>query len=437
MFLLKFDRFSRNILSSQHIRCFCYKAIKRPNLNKAPDKEYIEKKMKEYDLPKLLQRKIQVSGPITIASYMREILTNPNSGYYMCRDVFGSKGDFITSPEISQIFAELVAAWCIVEYQKVGMPKPLQIIELGPGRGTFIQDILRVCSKLRIVPSDSLSIHLVELSPYLSKMQAQKLCYSSTEFEKQNDLPFYRIGETVSGSKVYWYNRIEDVPKEFSIILAHEFFDALPIHKLQKDGNIWKEILVDIDPENEEKFRFVISRNETPISKLYGTLHPDETRKHVEISPDSELILKHIAERLEEFGGFGLIMDYGHFGEGEDTFRAFKEHNLHDPLDNPGTADLTADVNFANLKKILETDEKLITFGPVEQGIFLERMGANERLDILLKSCEQDQKETLKSGLDMLVNRSKMGSRFKFLSMFPNVLKAYLEKFPVHGFSEK
>lgn len=252
---------------------------------------------------------------------MKEVLTNPASGYYMSRDVFGQHGDFITSPEISQIFGELIAAWCLTEYQKIGSPKPLQFIELGPGRGTLIHDVLRVCSRLKLVPTDALSIHFVELSPYLSKMQSQKLCYKSTEFDQQKNLPFYRIGETVTGIKCYWYQRIEDVPKEFSIILAHEFFDALPIHKLQKDGDIWKEVLVDIDPLDENKFRFVISRNETPISKLYNSHHPADKRRHVEISPESDLILKHIAERLEEFGGFGLIMDYGHAGEKEDTFR--------------------------------------------------------------------------------------------------------------------
>lgn len=252
---------------------------------------------------------------------MKEILTNPASGYYMSRDVFGQHGDFITSPEISQIFGELVAAWCLIEYQKVGSPKPLQLIELGPGRGTLIQDILRVCGRLKIISPESISFHLVELSPYLSKMQAQKLCYTSKEFDKPSDMPFYRVGETVSGSKVYWHQRIEDVPKEFSIILAHEFFDALPIHKLQKEGNIWKEILVDIDPAGTNKFRFVSSRNETPISKLYSTLCPDEKRSHVEISPESDAILEHLAGRIEEFGGFGLIMDYGHTGEKGDTFR--------------------------------------------------------------------------------------------------------------------
>lgn len=368
-----------------------------------------------------------------VASYMREVLTNPSSGYYMSRDVFGQHGDFITSPEISQIFGELIAAWCLSEYQKVGSPKPVQFVELGPGRGTFIQDILRVCNHLKIIPTSQLSIHLVELSPYLSKMQAQKLCYSTKEFN-QNDLPFYRIGETISGIKMYWYRRIEDVPNEFSIILAHEFFDALPIHKLQKDGNLWKEVLIDVNPSDNNKFNFVLSRNETPISRLYSPLLTNEERTHVEISPESDLILKHIAERLEEYGGFGLIMDYGHMGEKEDTFRAFKNHQLHDPLSNPGTADLTADVDFSNVKRQLEKDNRLITFGPVEQGIFLNEMEAETRLNFLLENCEESEAENLKLGLDMLTNPEKMGSRFKFLSMFPAVLKDHLNKFPVNGF---
>lgn len=367
---------------------------------------------------------------------MKEVLTNPASGYYMSRDVFGQHGDFITSPEISQIFGELIAAWCLSEYQKIGSPQPLQIIELGPGRGTFIQDILRVCNQLKIIPTSSLSIHLVELSPYLSKMQAQKLCYSSKEFNSQNDLPFYRIGETISGIKMYWYRRIEDVPKEFSIILAHEFFDALPIHKLQKDGDLWKEVLIDIDPSDKNKFQFVLSRNETLISRLYSSLSlmSNEKRTHVEVSPESDIILNNIAKRLEEKGGFGLIIDYGHVGEKGDTFRAFRNHQLHDPLANPGTADLTADVNFLNIKRQLENEDRLITFGPVEQGNFLRTMEADVRLNFLLENCEESEKENLKAGLDMLTNPDKMGSRFKLLSMFPTVLKDHLIKFPVNGF---
>lgn len=253
---------------------------------------------------------------------MKEILTSPHSGYYMSRDVFGQSGDFITSPEIGQIFGELVAIWCIAEFQKIGSPRPTQIIELGPGRGTLIQDFLRVFMKYQ--QAEDISIHLVELSPYLSKLQSQKLCYSSTEIDPKSGQPFYRMGETLTGARVYWYQQIEDVPKGFSIILAHEFFDALPIHKLQKEGDCWKEILIDIDTTDEKKFRYVLSRNETPVSKLFPQLRPEETRNHVEISPLSDLIASNIANRLENDGGFGLVMDYGHFGDKEDTFRVRK-----------------------------------------------------------------------------------------------------------------
>ena len=127
-------------------------------------------------------------------------------------------------------------------------------------------------------------------------------------------------------------------------------------------------------------------------------------------------------------------MDYGHVGEKEDTFRAFKNHQLHDPPSNPGTADLTADVDFSNVKRQLENDDRLITFGPVEQGIFLNEMEAETRLNFLLENCEEREKENLRLGLDLLTNPDKMGSRFKFLSMFPAVLKDHLTKFPVNGF---
>lgn len=201
----------------------------------------------------------------------------------------------------------------------MGSPRPLQLIELGPGRGTLSQDVLRVLSKLGI--SKDLSIHLVEISPHLSQLQSQRLCYRS---EENNSELYYRSGETLSGMPVYWYRRIEDVPTGFSIILAHEFFDALPIHKFQRTENTnkWKEVLIDADLENEKQFRCVISRSETAMLHLFlRTLAEDETRHHIEYSVETDAIIHNIARRLEEDGGFSLIMDYGHFGDKTDTFR--------------------------------------------------------------------------------------------------------------------
>lgn len=270
------------------------------------------------------------------------------------------------------------------EWDKVGSPKPLQLIELGPGRGTLIQDVLRVFSHFKM--QNQISIHLVEISPYLSKLQSQRLCYQSVELENNQNVPYYRAGESISGVKIFWYRSIDDVPKEFSICLAHEFFDALPIHKLQyaKDEDIWKEVLVDIDPVDKNKLRYVISRNETPAAKIFASQlnKVKESRLTLEFSFESDIIIEKIADRLEKFGGFGLIMDYGHLGDRSDTFRAFKKHMLHEPLVEPGTADLTADVDFQRMKRLCEKDNKLVTYGPIKQMDFLEKMEGNTRLKV-------------------------------------------------------
>lgn len=195
----------------------------------------------------------------------------------------------------------------------------MQIIELGAGRGSLIQDFLRVCAHFKL--SESTSVHLVEMSPYLSKLQSQRLCHSSNTIDENSNLPYYRVGETLTGVKVFWYQRIQDIPEDFSIIIANEFFDAMPIHKLKKDNNVWKEVLVDVDLDDQSKLRYVLSKNETPISKLYSTLYPNDSRNDVEVSPETDIIMNYIAERLERQGGFGLIIDYGHFGDESDTFR--------------------------------------------------------------------------------------------------------------------
>lgn len=313
----------------------------------------------------------------------------------------------------------------------MGSPTPFQLVELGPGRGTLMTDILKVLSHFKL--NKDMSIHFVDISPHLSKLQAQRLCYKHNDVEHQ---VYYRHGETISGTKVYWYKQIEDVPEEFSIILAHEFFDALPFHKLQKDENgLWKEILVDIDPDHPEQLRLVISKAQTPISKIFKQ-SDDDSRVCLEYNLETEKIVRHIASRFERDGGFGLFMDYGHFGEKSDTFRAFKKHKLHDPLVEPGTADLTADVDFKHIKTVAEEDGKLITFGPIEQGTFLTNMEGPTRLQMLLDHSSAEDKENIESGYKMLTEPSQMGARFKFFSLFPSILKSHLERFPVSGFTK-
>lgn len=410
-------------LFKNSVKCRYYYTVGSNSLNK----KNVEAHNK---LSKQLQAKIKMKGPISVADYMKEVLTNPISGYYMHSDVFGQTGDFITSPELGQLFGEMVAVWFINEWKKIGSPKPLQIVELGPGRGSLCQDMLKVFKHFNELTD--VSVHLVEVSPFLSDLQARNLCLT-TRNTKDDTCKSYRKGENASGVSFSWYTRLDDVPREFSLVLAHEFFDALPIQKFQKTEKGWREILVDIDDNNENKFKFVLSNVQTPGSKLL--IPSNETRSHVEISKDSIVLIKQLAERLEEDGGIALIADYGHTGEGTDTFRAFKKHKLHDPLLEPGSADLTADVDFNLLKSVATMDNKTIAFGPVLQSEFLNRMGIAVRLEQLLQHASAEQEKALKFAVEMMTDHDKMGKKFKLLSLFPDVLTNHLKKFPVAGFS--
>lgn len=190
-----------------------------------------------------------------------------------------------------------------------------------------MQDILRVFANFNL--KDKLSLHFVEVSPHLSKLQAQRLGII-TKKEKNEAGQHYQSGETTSGIKVFWYQRIEDVPRNFSIFLAHEFFDALPIHKFQrnKDDKL-REILIDLDLESSKediKFRYVISKTATPMLNVFLSRNWIDSKikneqKHIEYSIEMERIIEQIAMRIQENGGFSLIMDYGHQGEKNDTFR--------------------------------------------------------------------------------------------------------------------
>nr|XP_005994021.1 PREDICTED: NADH dehydrogenase [ubiquinone] complex I, assembly factor 7 [Latimeria chalumnae] len=323
---------------------------------------------------KHLLSKIKSTGPITVAEYMREVLTNPVMGYYLHKDMLGADGDFVTSPEISQIFGELLGVWCVSEWMAAGKPKAFQLVELGPGRGTLTSDVLR----------------------------------------------------------------------GYAFYLAHEFFDALPIHKFQKTEKGWREVLIDLDPQVPHNLRFVLAPSPTMASKTL--LQAGEKREHVEVCPDAGVIIQRLTDRIFEHGGAVLIADYGHTGIKTDTFRGFCGHKLHDVLTAPGTADLTADVDFSYLQRM--TEGKVATLGPITQQQFLRNMGIDLRLQVLLRNVTDSiTHKHLTGGYDMLMNPKKMGERFKFFSLLPHSRLSTLTKEkssnkhgppspPVAGFSE-
>nr|XP_026492517.1 protein arginine methyltransferase NDUFAF7 homolog, mitochondrial [Vanessa tameamea] len=427
-----FRSLSRPVILNMCRRHKGYKIIKRPDPNtlKMPNLS---------DAPSIMdiiKEKVRLNGPLTVAEYMNIVITNPTEGYYMKKDVIGETGDFITSPEISQLFGEILAIWFYAETQKMCLGKPLQIVELGPGKATLLIDLLRVLNRYGYKAND-LSLHLVEISSTMQLFQANRLC--ATHRETDLSLPYNYEGETVSGIKVYWYNDLKKVPNNFSWYIAHEFFDVLPIHKFEKTENGWREILIELD-ENE-KLQYRIAANETqPVRTLVRPPLDAGDRMELEISPRALGIARQLATRVDQYGGLALIADYGHNGEKGDTFRAFHKHKIVDPLENPGNSDLTADVDFSQLRISASmspgVENYAVVLGPVKQMEFLERMQARVRLQVLIDSAKTDEdKEKIKASYEMLVDPTKMGERFKFMAFYPSAMASILEKIPPLGFS--
>ncbi|XP_077996332.1 protein arginine methyltransferase NDUFAF7, mitochondrial-like [Glandiceps talaboti] len=385
---------------------------------------YAQQSSNKTDLAHYLKQRIKLNGPITVAEYMKTVLTSPHSGYYMNKDVFGAKGDFITSPEISQMFGELLGVWIVHEWMLAGSPKQLHVVELGPGRGTLADDILRVFQQLKGI-KDVVSLHLVEVSPAMRHMQELKLTGTNRVTERHAETQekdgIHKTIQTKSGIPVTWYTNLQDVPTGTpSCFIAHEFFDALPIHKIQKTEKGWREVLVNTAQENSSnQFQFVLAPTDTSISKLF--VKKDEKRDHVEVCPEGAVIVQDIADRVTQDGGNALIIDYGHDGTKGDTFRGFRNHKLHDVLVEPGSADLTADVDFSFLKRMVEG--RATCHGPISQRMFLKNMGIDYRVQAIMKNASESHKKDLFSGYQMLTDPKQMGERFKFFAILPKTDK--------------
>nr|XP_056708481.1 protein arginine methyltransferase NDUFAF7, mitochondrial [Euleptes europaea] len=426
------DRFLRLHGGSSTWRCRCFSSE-----NKVEENSPVTPMLKH------LMMKIKSTGPITVAEYMREVLTNPVKGYYMHHDMLGEKGDFVTSPEISQMFGELIGIWFVSEWIASGKPKKIQLVELGPGRGSLTHDILRVFNQLNSLLSKcDISVHLVEISPKLSEIQA--LTLAEEKVELMDSSPAYMQGVAKTGLPIFWYRDMNDVPVGNSFFLAHEFFDALPIHKFQKTERGWRELLVDTDPEAPDKLRFVLAPFATAASEAF--IHEKESRDHVEVCPDAGIVIQKLAQNIEKNGGAALIVDYGHDGTKTDTFRGFRGHKLHDVLTAPGTADLTADVDFSYLQRMAQ--ERVAALGPIKQQDFLKNMGIDIRLQVLLQNVKDAvTRRQLLQSYEMLMDLDNMGGWFNFFALLPHYRLVASDKLkkphhstpfsvPVAGFGE-
>ncbi|KAH0660091.1 hypothetical protein KY290_029651 [Solanum tuberosum] len=349
-------------------------------------------------------------GPISVAEYMEEVLTNPKAGFYINRDVFGAEGDFITSPEVSQMFGEMVGVWAMCLWEQMGQPKKINLVELGPGRGTLLADLLRGASKFRNF-TDSLHIHMVECSPTLKKLQYQNLmCINKNDTD--GDAEEHSISR-LTGTSVSWHATLEQVPAGIpTIIIAHEFYDALPVHQFQRASRGWCEKMVDV-AENS-MFQFVLSKQPTPATlyllKRFKWAENEDIGKleQVEVCPKAIELTQEIAKRIGSDGGGALIIDYGLNGIVSDSLQAIRKHGFVNILDDPGTADLSAYVDFAAIRHSAEeASDDVAVNGPMTQSQFLGSLGINFRVEALMENCTDEQADSLRTGYWRLVGEGE------------------------------
>ncbi|GAM17505.1 hypothetical protein SAMD00019534_006800, partial [Acytostelium subglobosum LB1] len=383
-----------------------------------------EKKYAITEFEKYLQTNAQVRGPFSIDTLIKECLTNPKYGYYMNKDVFGKGGDFITAPEISQLFGEMIGIWCVATWESMGRPPRLQLVELGPGRGTLMHDILRSTKVFKDFYK-AISCHMVEVSPHLSKMQRTKLLYFKDDKEGAVS------GKTPEDISVTWHESIDQVPNNTpSLYIAQEFFDALPINvfKFSKQKG-WCEVLVDEDITKDGPYhlRFVLSPGPTMMSNAIQYLLPEFGVEDftVELGVAGLGIAQKIALRIQQHSGAALIIDYGQDKSMQNSLQAIRNHEFVDILDHPGTADLSSWVDFAAIRKCIKHLKKDVTaIGPVDQGIFLKEMGIDHRIEKIAKNLEKDvtKLEDLAKSYYKLVSPEEMGSSYKVITILDKKL---------------
>ena len=338
----------------------------------------------------ILREKILTEGPISIADYMAITLGHPEYGYYITRDPFGVQGDFTTAPEISQIFGEMIGVWCVAVWHQMGRG-PISLVEFGPGRGTLMADILRA-TKSTVEFHDSVTIHMVETSPTLANAQYMRLRHEHPRIE--------------------WVDGIDELPHNRTIFVANEFFDALPIKQFVMTAEGVRERRVGWN-EASQAFEFILGEPGLSLAKS-GSVIPAGTV--MEQSPISRTIMREMATRVRHHGGAGLVIDYGYLGDAHrDTLQAVKSHLFHPVLKDPGNADVTAHVDFTSLMDVAR-GTGATPWGLATQGEFLQRMGAELRLEMLLKTSGQEQREGLISGLSRLVSPQAMGDLFKVMA---------------------
>lgn len=340
---------------------------------------------------------IYLNGPISVADYFALCLADPEHGYYKTKEPFGRQGDFTTAPEISQLFGEMIGIFLVQSWQKQNSPSDVKLVEIGPGRGTLMADALRVIKQAAPELANNLSVHLVETSPRLRDVQKQTLANFDLD--------------------ISWHDTFEDVPKGFTLMVANELFDAIPIRQFVKTKEGFRERMVGLD--TFDKLTFAAG-----IAGIDPELLPSNHREQpvgtiFEIAPARANVMAAISTRLAEQGGSGLIIDYGNVARGfGDTLQAVFRHDYDPPLAKPGLADLTSHVDFETLLNVSHAAGAHI-HGLMHQGDFLVGLGLLQRAGQLGQDKDKTVQEEIRSAVERLANGGpgNMGELFKVLAL--------------------
>ena len=338
-------------------------------------------------LADIMKARIARAGPMTIADYMAECLMHPEHGYYATRDPFGSDGDFITAPEISQMFGELIGLCLAQTWIDQGSPSRICLAELGPGRGTLMADILRAT---KAVPGfhAAAEVHLVETSPHLKTLQAQAIPNAT------------------------WHDDISTLPDAPLFLVANEFFDALPIRQFIRDRDGWRERMIGVE---DDALTIGLSAP-APIALLEHRLDDTKDGDLVEVCLALPATVQEIGNRLSASGGAALIIDYGDWASLGDTLQALRGHDHTHPLAASGQADLTAHVDFAEIARAAPPT-KFTRVTP--QGVFLERLGITQRAQSLATQLDGDALASHIAAHRRLTHPDEMGRLFKVIGLYP------------------
>jgi len=352
------------------------------------------------NLEQILKKRISNFGPISISDFILEANLNPKFGYYNNNLPFGETKDYLTSPEISQMFGEIIGLWSIDCWEKMGQPKKFNLVELGPGSGILMKDFLRVIKLNSKFVEKCNKIFLFEASPLLRKIQKKNLKKIDNKLLK----------------KIKWIKSLNELSEIPFILIANEFFDALPIKQIQLTKTGWRERMVNYD---KKKNFFFISYSNNPTI-LENFLPKKNKNKKIgsiyEIPFNMIIFLESLFKKLKKIKSVCLIIDYAKNENFGNSLKSIKKHEIINPLDMIGKSDISTHVNFNLIKKISKKFN-LICNGPINQRNFLIKLGILLRAEILIRNADSKQKKMLKNGLDFLINKNKMGKIFNVISI--------------------